>query len=199
MDRRTWKEPVDERIVADGLFLEQRAMLHIARGAGLLISANTGTLWITQDGKLDDIVLTSGQWHRIDGDAVVIASALRATIVTISAPLAATPRWKIQRVSAAGIRDEVRSPSRGNRVMRIVQAWVLRRYRSGAQAARRMQQSIRDAEFRDGVERLVAQLDARTRKDIGLEAFHGASPGERAERYRWRQEFTWPSRESTFI
>ena len=57
----------------------------------------------------------------------------------------------------------------------------------------------RDAEFRDSVERLVAQLDARTRKDIGLEAFHGASPGERAERYRWRQEFTWPSRESTFI
>ena len=199
MDRRTWKEPVDERIVADGLFLEQRAMLHIARGAGLLISANTGTLWITQDGKLDDIVLTAGQWHRIDGDAVVLASALRATIVTISAPLAATPRWKIQRVSAAGIRDEVRSPSRGKRVMRILQAWVLRRYRSGAQAARRMQQSVRDAEFRDSVERLVAQLDARTRKDIGLEAFHGASPGERAERYRWRQEFTWPSRESTFI
>jgi len=198
MDRRTWKEPVDERIVADGLFLEQRAMLHIARGAGLLISASTGALWITQDGNLDDIVLTSGQWHRLDGDAV-IASALQATIVTISAPLAATPRWKIQRVSAAGMRDEVRSPSRGNRVMRAVQAWVLRRYRSGAQAARRVQQSARDAEFRDSVERLVAQLDARARKDIGLEAFHGASPAERAERYRWRQEFTWPSRESTFI
>ncbi len=66
MDRRTWKEPVDERIVADGLFLEHRAMLHITRGAGLLVSAQTGTLWITHDGKLDDIVLTSGQWHRIE-------------------------------------------------------------------------------------------------------------------------------------
>jgi hypothetical protein len=148
MDRRTWKEPVDERIVADGLFLEHRALVRIARGAGLLVSAHTGTLWITQQGKRDDIVLTAGQWHRLEGDALVIASALQAGILTISAPLAAAARWKIQRVSAAGMRDEVRS---------------------------------------------------RRRSDIGFGEIPGASPAERAERYRWRQDSSWPSRESTFI
>lgn len=199
MDRRTWNEPVDERIVADGLFLERRAMLRIARGAGLLVTSHTGTLWITQEGKRDDIVLAAGQWHRLEGDALAIASALEATIVTISAPLAAAARWRIERVSAEGMRDEVRSRSRGNRFVRGLQAWVLRRYRSGAQAARRIQESVRDAALRDGVERLVTQLDARTRRDIGLEEFHDASPTERAERYRWRQDFSWSSRESTFI
>ncbi|HEV8096125.1 MAG TPA: DUF2917 domain-containing protein [Burkholderiales bacterium] len=199
MDSRTWKEPVDDRIVAEGLFLEHRAMLCIARGTGLLVSSHTGTLWITQEGKRDDIVLTAGEWHRLESDALAIASALGATIVTISAPLAAAARWEIQRVSAEGVREEVRSRTRGNRFVRTLQAWVLGRYRSGAQAARRMQQFARDAALRDGVERLVAQLDARTRRDIGLGEIPGGAPAERAERYRWRQEFSWPARESTFI
>ena len=199
MDRRTWKEPVDERIVAAGLFLEHRAMLCIARGAGLLISANTGAVWITEEGKPDDIILTAGKWHRLKGDAPVIASAMRPTILTVSAPLAAPARWTIQRVSAQGLRDEIHSRRRGNRFVRTLQAWVLRRYRSGARAARRMQESARDAAVRESVAQLAAHLDARTRRDLGMEEFYGASAGERAERYRWRQEFSWSARETTFI
>jgi DUF2917 family protein len=201
MDRRTWKEPVDDRIVAEGLFLERRAMLRIARGAGLLVSADTGTVWITQEGKPHDIILTAGQWHRLQGDAPVIASAMRATILTISAPLAASARWKIQRISAQGMRDDVRSRGAkpGGRFVRSLLAFWLRLYRSGARVARVMSDSARDAAIRESVAQLAASLDARTRRDLGIEEFYGASPGERAERYRWRQEFCWPPRETTFI
>jgi len=201
MDRRTWKEPVGERIVAEGLFLEHRAVLRIARGAGLLVSAHGGTLWITQEGDPHDIIVQSGRWHRLALDTLAIVHALQPASVTISAPLGVSALWTIDGVAPDGRPSGLRigRRSHGHRVTRNVWAWVLRRYRSGAQAARRVRQSARDAAVRDGIERLAAQLDARTRRDVGLGEFHGASPGERAERYRWRQEFSWPPRESTFI
>ena len=61
MDRRTWKEPVDERIVAEGVFLEHRGVLRITNGAGLLVAAHAGTLWITEEGDRRDIVVTNGR------------------------------------------------------------------------------------------------------------------------------------------
>lgn len=194
MDRRTWKEPVDERIVADGVFLEYRGVLRIARGKGLLLAARGGTLWITEAGDRRDLIVTNGRWYRLKTDGLAIINALEPTSVTISAPLGIPARW---RIDGAGV--SIRPGTRGNRAARNFWAWVLRRYRSGAHAARRVQQSVRDAQQRAEIARLAAQLDARTRRDIGLEQFYGASPAERAERYRWRHDLSWPARERTFI
>ena len=201
MDRRTWKEPVDERIVADGIFLEHRAGLRITHGARLLVSAHGGTLWITEEGNPADFIVEPGTWHRIATDAPALVYALEPASVTISAPLGIPAHWTVDGRGPGGRPNGVHiAPRRrGGRVARAFWAWLLRRYRSGAHVARRLAQSSRDAELRDSVARLAAQLDERTRRDIGLESFHVASAAERAERYRWRHDFVWPARENTFI
>lgn len=96
MDRRRWKEPVDERIVAEGMRLEQRGLMRITRGTHLLVAAQSGTLWITEEGNSADFLVTPGRWHRIQGDGLVIALALQPAVFTISAPLAVPDRWQIE-------------------------------------------------------------------------------------------------------
>ena len=201
MDRRTWKEPVDERIVADGVFLEHRAVLRISGGAGLLVAAHAGALWITEEGDYRDIIVTNGRSHRIASDRLVIVNALAPTSVTISAPLGIPARWTIDGTGPGGqpSRIRVRPRKRGGRTGRDLWAFLLRCYRAGAHLARRVRQSAREAEVRENVARLAAQLDARTRRDIGLEPFYVASPTERAEQYRWGLDYSWPARDSRFI
>lgn len=201
MDRRTWKEPVDERIVADGIFLEHRAGLRIEHGTRLLVSAHGGTLWITEEGNPADIIVKPGTWHRIATDAATLVYALEPACATISAPLGIPARWTIDGRAPGGRPNglRIRPRKRGGRTGRDLWALVLRLYRSGAHAARRVGQSARDADARESVARLAAQLDARTRRDIGLEPFYVASPAERAEQYRWSQDYSWPARESRFI
>jgi hypothetical protein len=200
MDRRTWKEPVDERIVADGVFLEHRAVLRITGGTGLLVAAHGGTLWITEDGDPRDIIVTNGRSYRIERDGLAIVNALENAIVTVSAPLGVPARWTIDGVNAAGASSvQIRARKRGGRTGRDLWAWVLKSYRSGARLARRAQQSAREAALRDDIARFAAQLDARTRRDIGLDGFPADSPAERAEQYRWRHDYAWPARESRFI
>ena len=202
MDRRTWKEPVDERIVADGVFLEQRGVLRITNGAGLLVAAHAGTLWITVEGDRRDFVVKNGRSCRIESNGLAIVNALEHAIVTVSAPLAIKARWTIDGATATGLPNGVRirprSHDKHGTVGRTLWAWVLRRYRSGARVARRAQESVREAALRADVTHFAAQLDARTRKDIGLEPYYSASAAERAEQYRWSHDYSWP-RDSRFI
>jgi len=102
MDRRRWNEPVDERIVAEGLQLGHREMLRIPRGAGLLVAAQSGALWLTEEGKPADIFVTPGRWYRIERDALTIAMALEPASVTLSAPLSSRASFAIERLSADG-------------------------------------------------------------------------------------------------
>src|SRR5262245_28072259 len=203
MDRRTWKEPVDERIVADGVFIEHRGVLRITGGTGLLVAAHAGTLWITEEGDRRDIIVTNGRSHRIESDGLVIVNALEHSIVTVSAPLGIAARWAIDGATAIGapngVRIRPRSDDKHGTVGRTLWAWVLRRYRRGAHLARRAQQSVREAALRADVARFAAQLDARTRKDIGLEGYYSSSPTERAEQYRWSHGYAWSARDSRFI
>ena len=196
MDRRTWKEPVDERIVADGVYLEHHAVLRITGGAGLLVAAHAGTLWITEENDPRDVIVTSGRSYRIETDGLVIVNALAHAIVTISAPLEIPARWAIHGLPI-GLRIQPRK--RAGRTGRDLLAWVLRRYRAGAHLARRAQRSAHEAGLRADLAHLAARLDARTRKDLGIDQYYSASPAERAEQYRWSHDFSWPARESTFI
>jgi hypothetical protein len=203
MDRRTWKEPVDERIVAEGVYLEHRGVLRITNGTGLLVAAHAGTLWITEEGDRRDIIVTNGRSHRIESDGLTIVNALEPAIVTTSAPLSLQARWTIDGATAIGLPNGVRirprSHDKHGTVGRTLWAWVLRRYRSGAHLARRAQASVRETALRADITRFAAQLDARTRKDIGLDGYYSSSPAERAEQYRWSHDYAWPARESRFI
>jgi hypothetical protein len=195
MDRRTWKEPVDERIVAEGVFLDHRAALRITGGAGLLVAAHSGALWITEDNDRRDIIVTGARSYRIESDSLALVNALEPASVTISAPLGIPARWTIEGAAGLNIRPRKRSGQTG----RDLWAWVLRCYRAGRHVARRAELSVREAGLRADIARFAARLDARTRRDIGVEEYYSASPAERAEQYRWRHDLAWPARESTFI
>ena len=197
MDRRTWKEPVDERIVADGVFVEHRGVLRVTNGTGLLVAAHAGTLWITEDGDPRDIIVTNGRSYRIRSDGLAIINALQHAIVTISAPLGVPARWTIDGATLPTV--HIRPRKRGGRTARDLWAWVLRCYRAGARTARRAQRSAQEAGQRADLAHFAARLDARTRRDIGLEPFYSASPAERAEQYRWSHGYAWSARESTFV
>jgi len=200
MDRRTWKEPVDERIVVEGVFLEHGAVLRIANGSGLLVTAHVGTLWITEQGDRRDVIVTGSRSYRIESDGLAIVNALEGASVTISAPLGIAARWAIDGATSIGLPLDVRiRPRRHGTVGRTLWAWVLTRYRSGRHVARRAQRAVREAALRADVAQFAAQLDARTRRDIGLEEYYSASPAERAEQYRWSHDYAWPARESRFI
>ena len=98
MDRRQWKEPVGEQIVAEGISLEQRSLLRITDGAQLVVTVQSGTLWITEEGNSGDYIVPPGRWYRVHGDGLVIGLALQPSVVTVSAPLAAAARWQISEV-----------------------------------------------------------------------------------------------------
>jgi hypothetical protein len=73
--------------------------------------------------------------------------------------------------------------SMGVRFMRAVYAWWLRLHRRGARVARRFMQVRRE----EAQARLLARLDSRTLKDIGMEPHHGGALAERVHEHRRRE------------
>ena len=82
--------------------LRAREVLDIRNGQGLAVRCLAGSLWITQDGDTDDVVLKAGECFVLDrrGLALVSAPIAPATVVvekaTRGAPCAA------QRYAAPG-------------------------------------------------------------------------------------------------
>ena len=198
MDRRTWKEPVDQKIVAEAVYLEYRDLMRVERADQLPIAVHAGALWITQDGVSGDVVIGAGKWHRLQGDGLVIANALSPTSLTISAPLGAPRRWEIDRIAAHGPRTRISGRKNGSRLVRRLTASLLRLYRAGATTSRRLAASARQAQAVQDMARLAGQLDARTRRDIGLESY-APSFTERAERFRWLHDLHGAPRTSSFL
>jgi hypothetical protein len=71
----------------------------------------------------------------------------------------------------------------GVRFMRAVYAWWLSMHRRGARVGRRFVQAWRE----HAQARLLAQLDARILKDIGLEPHHGSPLAARVHEHRRRE------------
>jgi hypothetical protein len=69
------------------------------------------------------------------------------------------------------------------RFARALYAWWLRMHRSEARVARRFMQARRE----EAQARLLAQLDSRTLKDIGMEPHHGSALAERVHAHRRRE------------
>ena len=74
---------MDPRLGRIPLHLEAREVLKIRDGEGLAVRSLGGTLWITQAGDTDDIVLKSDQSFVLDrpGLALVSAPVGPATVV----------------------------------------------------------------------------------------------------------------------
>jgi Protein of unknown function (DUF2917) len=130
MDRHHWQEPLDERIVHDDLMLDRGMYMRIQHGRRLLIFVRAGLVWLTQQGDRRDTLIEAGHWFRLDRDGLAVICALRGSHITITAPLDATPRWKIEGAPTAAMAAP-RHPKRKGSPLRSVWAWWLRLHRSG--------------------------------------------------------------------
>lgn len=72
--------------------LAQRELLALDRARGLLLTCQSGELWITRDGSAEDLILAAGQSWRVEGDGELVVSALRPALLVIAHPPAAAPR-----------------------------------------------------------------------------------------------------------
>ena len=121
MDRKNWTEPFDARLVADGLSMARGDLIGIRGGRGALVFAESGTVWLTQDHDVRDVILEAGEWFRLDRDGMALVQAHRAATVTITAPDDGVAREVFRPA------PEPR-PRRGTWVRRFWAAW-LRLYR----------------------------------------------------------------------
>jgi hypothetical protein len=149
--------------------LEPGEALRIVNGSGLRLAVHAGSVWVTQEADRRDVVLEKGRWKRLDRDGVSIASASQTATVTVSAPLEIEPRWEIELVGPDGavFRLQRARRSLARRIARGVLAWWITLHRYGAAAGRRFVQARRERAQAE----MLASLDARTLKDIGLESY----------------------------
>ena len=79
--------------------------------APLELVGHTGTLWITVDGELEDIVLEPGEVRRIDGRAALLVCALGGEATIQAQPLARLRRHRLV-------------PRIGERLSAVARAWT---------------------------------------------------------------------------
>jgi hypothetical protein len=65
-------EPASE---SDAIHLKKHQHLHLHRACGWTVRALSGTIWITQDGDIRDIVLEDGQSFILDRNRTAVLSA----------------------------------------------------------------------------------------------------------------------------
>ena len=71
---------------ADRIVLARGELLNLDGAEGARIVADHGTVWITQDGDLRDIVLQDGESFELDRATPAIVQAFERSTVTIAEP-----------------------------------------------------------------------------------------------------------------
>lgn len=61
--------------------LRPNRMLRLRDGRNLVVGVDTGTVWLTQDGDVRDIILRAGESFRVDRDGTVLVQALNDAAV----------------------------------------------------------------------------------------------------------------------
>lgn len=74
--------------------LRKGELLRLDGRRGLRITSRRGSLWLTQDGDPNDVVLDPGQAHCLEADGPVLIQALDRACVSVDAAASAPPsRW----------------------------------------------------------------------------------------------------------
>ena len=68
------------------LRLDTGSVIRIVDGSGMRLTVTSGIVWITEEGLLDDFVLTSGDSHRIANAGLTLVLAHRAARVRMAVP-----------------------------------------------------------------------------------------------------------------
>ena len=66
------------------LRLERGQTLRVVDGAGSTICARTGSVWITEENRQSDVVLSPGACYELRGEGVAVVEALGQASVTLN-------------------------------------------------------------------------------------------------------------------
>lgn len=78
-------------VPARGIVLARGELLNLDGAEGARIVADRGTVWVTQDGDLRDIVLQDGESFELDRATPAIVQAFERSTVTIAEPTRRPP------------------------------------------------------------------------------------------------------------
>lgn len=71
--------------------LSKRDVLSLKGRRGARIESRSGSVWVTQDGDLRDVVLNAGEAHVLDREGPVLVQALDAAQVVVQPAQTPTP------------------------------------------------------------------------------------------------------------
>jgi hypothetical protein len=126
---------MDTYLINGSIGMPRGSLLRVDDGAGVLVHVWQGEVWLTEEGRERDFVLTAGQWHRLDRDGAALLHAFQRSVLGLSA---AEPWTRARRVELthAGAGPVVLHRSGG------AQAWhALRRFLAGLLAPRPSERS----------------------------------------------------------
>ncbi len=73
-------------VVRHALDLARGHLLRIDDGKGLLVGVTQGSVWLTEEGEVRDIVLANGDAYRLLRPGISLIYALEPAALTLSAP-----------------------------------------------------------------------------------------------------------------
>lgn len=80
---------MDGYVVHGGMAMARGSFVRVEDGRGMLLYVWDGELWITQEGDHRDHYLKAGEWFRLERGGAVLACAMRASNVSLTAPVPA--------------------------------------------------------------------------------------------------------------
>ena len=94
---------------AIALTLPAAATMKLAGATGLRVEAREGRLWLTEEGCLDDVFLTPGQWYRVRSGGRVVIEADGDSVLALGPVLAAPAEGDAVAAARADVRADVRA------------------------------------------------------------------------------------------
>jgi hypothetical protein len=92
----------------DELCLKRNQVVTVRGGLGHSIVCDSGTVWVTQDGDLRDIILRAGEAFTLDRNGPALVQAFEQGAISITRPVVQTrasvpARWSRRAVAGAGL------------------------------------------------------------------------------------------------
>ena len=72
--------------------LATRELLALEHAKGYLLACTVGEVWITVEGRQEDIILKAGESWRVEDAGAVVVSALHPALLVATHPQASLPR-----------------------------------------------------------------------------------------------------------
>jgi hypothetical protein len=76
---------MDSYLIKGSIGMPRGSLLRVDDGAGVLVHVWQGEVWLTEEGSERDLVLTAGQWHRLNRDGAALLQSFQRSVLGLSA------------------------------------------------------------------------------------------------------------------